>query len=95
MARMFADIYEPDGTPYKGDPRWALKRNLKKAADLGYTFYVGPELEYFYFKSSRENPRSSTREAISISPPWIRNRASARNHPDPGGHGDPRGIQPS
>jgi len=52
VARMFADIYEPDGTPYKGDPRWVLKRNLKKAQDLGYTFYVGPELEYFYFKTN-------------------------------------------
>ena len=56
VARMFCDIYEPDGTPYKGDPRWALKRNLKKAADLGYTFYVGPELEYFYFKSAEGKP---------------------------------------
>src|SRR3990170_8581699 len=37
VARMFADIYEPYGTPYKGDPRWALKRNLKKAQDLGFT----------------------------------------------------------
>ncbi len=52
VARMFADIYEPDGTPCKGDPRYVLKRALKKAADLGYTFYVGPELEYFYFKNS-------------------------------------------
>ena len=56
VARMFADIYEPDGTPYKGDPRWVLKRNLKKAEDLGYTFYVGPELEYFYFKSPEGKP---------------------------------------
>jgi glutamine synthetase len=56
VARMFADIYEPDGTPYKGDPRWALKRNLKKAQDLGYTLYVGPELEYFYFKQSEGKP---------------------------------------
>jgi len=56
VARMFADIYEPDGTPYMGDPRWALKRNLKKAHDLGYTFYVGPELEYFYFKSPQGKP---------------------------------------
>ena len=53
VARMFCDILEPDGSPYKGDPRWALRRNLKKAADLGYTFYVGPELEYFYFKDSQ------------------------------------------
>ncbi len=56
VGRMFADIYEPDGTPYKGDPRWVLKRNLKRAENLGYTFYVGPELEYFYFKSSEGKP---------------------------------------
>src|SRR4030066_1614198 len=57
VARMFADIYEPDGTPYKGDPRWVLKRTLKKAEDQGYTFYVGPELEYFYFKSNDGVPQ--------------------------------------
>ncbi len=52
VARMFCDILNPEGTPYAGDPRHVLKRNLKKAADLGYTFYVGPELEYFYFKNA-------------------------------------------
>ncbi len=52
VARMFCDIMEPDGSPYPGDPRGALKRNLKRAADMGYIFYVGPELEYFYFKDS-------------------------------------------
>ncbi|GAI39859.1 unnamed protein product, partial [marine sediment metagenome] len=36
-----------------GDPRNVLKRNLKRAADMGYTFYVGPELEYFYFRDSQ------------------------------------------
>jgi glutamine synthetase len=56
VARMFCDVVEPDGTPYKGDPRWVLKNNLKKAADMGFTFYVGPELEYFYFKSSEGKP---------------------------------------
>jgi glutamine synthetase len=61
VARMFADIYEPDGTPYKGDPRWVLKRNLKKTQDLGFTFYVGPELEYFYFKSSDGKPEGLDR----------------------------------
>jgi glutamine synthetase len=58
VARMVCDVYEPDGTPYEGDPRWALKRNLKKAADLGYTFYVGPELEYFYFENSNGSPKT-------------------------------------
>jgi len=52
VARMFCDILEPGGKNYPGDPRGALKRILQKAADLGYTFYVGPELEYFYFKNS-------------------------------------------
>jgi glutamine synthetase len=50
VARMFCDVMRPEGTPFEGDPRYVLKRNLKRAADLGYTFYVGPELEYFYFK---------------------------------------------
>lgn len=50
VAMMFCDIVRPDGTPYEGDPRYVLKRNLKRAADLGYTFYVGPELEYYYLK---------------------------------------------
>jgi len=53
VARMFCDIVEPDGTPYKGDPRRILKETLKRASDLGYTFYVGPELEYFYFKNDK------------------------------------------
>ncbi len=53
VARMFCDIYEPDGSPYKGDPRYVLKVNLDKAKQKGYTFYVGPELEYFYFKSDK------------------------------------------
>jgi glutamine synthetase len=51
VARMFCDILEPDGTPYKGDPRRVLKDMLKKASDMGYIFYVGPELEYFYFEN--------------------------------------------
>ena len=53
VARMFCDIQYPDGTPFEADPRYVLRRNLKKAADLGYTFYVSPELEYFYFRSSQ------------------------------------------
>ena len=52
VARMFCDIQTPEGLPFEGDPRHVLRRNLERAADLGYTFYVGPELEYFYFKSA-------------------------------------------
>jgi len=50
VARMFCDILKPGGEPFKGDPRYVLKENLKRAADMGYTYYVGPELEYFYFR---------------------------------------------
>jgi len=49
---MFCDILEPDGSHYKGDPRYVLKRILQKVKDQGYTFYTGPEMEFFYFKSS-------------------------------------------
>ncbi len=52
VARMFCDIQTPDGQPFEGDPRYVLRRNLERAANMGYTFYVGPELEYFYFKSA-------------------------------------------
>ena len=55
VARMFCDIYEPSGKPFEGDPRFVLKRNLAKAKELGFTYNVGPELEYFYFKDSK-NP---------------------------------------
>ena len=53
VARMFCDILRPGGEPFEGDPRYVLKTNLKRVADMGYTFYVGPELEYFYFQDSK------------------------------------------
>ena len=52
VARIFCDILRPGGEPFEGDPRYILKKNLKRAADMGFTFYVGPELEYFYFRDS-------------------------------------------
>src|SRR5215213_8778759 len=52
VARMFCDVVNPDGTPFDGDPRAVLKRQLARATALGFTFYVGPELEYFYFRSA-------------------------------------------
>jgi glutamine synthetase len=54
VARMFCDILQPDGSPYEGDPRYVFKRVLKRVADQGYTFYLGPELEYFYFANNEE-----------------------------------------
>ncbi|MFC2024880.1 glutamine synthetase family protein [Chloroflexota bacterium] len=52
VARMFCDILKPGGEPFEGDPRYILKRNLQRATAQGYTFNVGPELEYFYFKNA-------------------------------------------
>ena len=52
VARMFCDILRPGGQAFDGDPRYVLKRNLQRASDLGYTFNVGPEMEYFYFKNA-------------------------------------------
>jgi glutamine synthetase len=57
VARMFCDIVTPDGEAFPGDPRTVLKRNLRKAADLGFTFYVAPELEYFYFADAGPEPK--------------------------------------
>jgi len=51
VACMFCDIQNPDGTPFEGDPRHILKRALAKAAEKGYTFNCGPEIEFFYFRS--------------------------------------------
>ncbi len=54
VARMFCDILNPDGTHYEGDPRYVFKRLLAKIADQGYSLYVGPELEYFYFQDDKD-----------------------------------------
>ncbi|MGO9319654.1 MAG: glutamine synthetase beta-grasp domain-containing protein, partial [Solirubrobacteraceae bacterium] len=53
VARMFCDIQTPERTPYEGDPRHVLRRAVDRAKAMGFDhYYVGPELEYFYFKSS-------------------------------------------
>ena len=56
VARMFCDIYSPTGEPFDGDPRLVLKQNVQRAADMGYTFYVGPQIEYFYL-AGPDDPR--------------------------------------
>lgn len=52
VARMFCDIVTPDGQPFAADPRLVLKRTLARAADMGFTFYVHPEMEFFLFKDA-------------------------------------------
>ena len=51
VARLICDVYNPDGTPFVGDPRGVLKRVLAKAAEMGYSFNVGPECEFFLFET--------------------------------------------
>jgi len=48
-ARVFCDIHHLDGTPFHGDPRQVLRRQLDAAHDMGFTFYVAPDIEFFYF----------------------------------------------
>jgi glutamine synthetase len=51
-ARVFCDIVNLDGSPFEGDPRQVLRRNLHRARDKGFSFYAAPEMEFFYFDSS-------------------------------------------
>ncbi len=52
VARMICDILSPDRTPYEGDPRYVLKKAIARAKEMGFDhYYLGPELEYFYFKT--------------------------------------------
>lgn len=49
VARLICDVHRPDGVPFEGDPRYILKKAIKEAADLGYTFQAGAECEFFLF----------------------------------------------
>src|SRR5579862_5388413 len=54
VGRMFCDILTPERTPYEGDPRHILRRALRRSSELGFDhYYVGPELEYFYFRDAQ------------------------------------------
>jgi glutamine synthetase len=70
-AKMFCDVLWPGGQPFEGDPRYVLKRNLKRAAEMGYTCYVGPELEYFYFGNSEETKFLDSGGYFDVTPPNV------------------------
>ncbi len=83
-ARVFCDIHHLDGTPFSGDPRQMLRRNLEAAHGLGYQFFVAPDMEFFYFAPPADRRRRryhSTRRGSSISPPpmWRARCASRRS----------------
>lgn len=54
VARLICDVYNPDGSPFAGDPRNSLRKVLDEAAEMGYTLNVGPELEFFLFHTDSE-----------------------------------------
>lgn len=56
-SRMFCDIQNPDGTPSTADPRHVLKRQLKIAADMGFTCYTHPEIEFYLLRSDEIGPK--------------------------------------
>ena len=64
VARLICDVYNPDGTPFVGDPRYVLKKVLQKAKDMGYdAFNVGPEAEFFLFQTDDEGkPTTKTND---------------------------------
>ena len=64
VARLICDVYNPDGSPFVGDPRYVLKRVLQKARDMGYdAFNVGPEAEFFLFQTDDEGkPTTKTND---------------------------------
>jgi len=63
VARLICDVYNPDGTPFEGDPRFVLKKVLAEAAEMGYSMQVGPELEFFLFQVDKDgNPTLDTHD---------------------------------
>ena len=66
VARLICDVYKPDGNPFEGDPRYVLKKALKEAADMGFTFNVGPECEFFLFQTDEQgHPTTNTFDTAS------------------------------
>ena len=66
VARLICDVYLPDGSPFAGDPRYVLKTVLREAKEMGYSFFVGPECEFFLFHTDEEgHPTTQTRETGS------------------------------
>jgi len=71
VARIFCDVQRPGGKPFEGDPRYVLKRNLKRATQMGYIFYIGSELEYFYFQDSKGTQGLDEGGYFDMTPPDI------------------------
>ena len=94
VARIFCDVRTPRGEPFIGDPRHVLKRNLERLASLGYIYYVGPELEYFYLRDA-EKPGTAGHLRVlrpALQPPGF--RPATRHRAQPRRNGHPRQVFP-
>ena len=60
VARLICDVYMPDGKPFEGNVRYCLEKVIKEAKDMGYTFDVGPELEFFLFQTNENGDPIAT-----------------------------------
>jgi len=65
VARLICDIYHPDGTPFEGCPRLALKRITEEAKAMGFTMMAGPEAEFFLFQRGPNGPTTQSHDAGS------------------------------
>ncbi|GFZ34313.1 glutamine synthetase [Clostridium zeae] len=66
IARLICDVYTGDGKPFEGDPRYILKKVMNEAKELGYTFNVGPECEFFLFHTNDDgSPTTNTHDNAS------------------------------
>lgn len=63
-ARIICDVYTPDGKPYEDDPRYILRKVMKEAKDMGFTYNTGPELEFFLFKTVEGSIRTADNAPI-------------------------------
>lgn len=72
VARFICDVYRADRTPFESDCRYILKKALREAADMGYTFEVGPECEFFLFNADENGqPTTNTNEQAGFLT-WVR-----------------------
>jgi len=101
VARLFCDILTPERTPYEGDPRHVLRRALQRAQEMGFDhYYVGPELEYFYFRDAKSTEvldeggyfdlttldAGSDLRRAAVAPRGAGRRAHVLRHPDARAH---------
>jgi len=68
VARMICEVHEPGKTPFAGDPRYVLQRVQEKAREKGYFYYVGPEIEFFLFRSKESRTFHDTAGYFDFSP---------------------------